>query len=116
MERAGGDESGAEEWSETGEQLAYVIYTSGSTGKPKGWWIEHRNAVNFLSWARGGIYQGRVSARRLFSTSLNFDLAVYECLTPLTVGGRCGWYRTRWSLAERERAGEVTLINTVPSA
>ncbi|HEX8244848.1 MAG TPA: condensation domain-containing protein, partial [Longimicrobium sp.] len=32
--------------------LAYLIYTSGSTGTPKGVMIEHRNAANFLHWAR----------------------------------------------------------------
>jgi amino acid adenylation domain-containing protein len=30
--------------------LAYVIYTSGSTGQPKGVLVEHRNAVNVVSW------------------------------------------------------------------
>jgi tyrocidine synthetase-3 len=30
--------------------LAYVLYTSGSTGKPKGVLVEHRHAVNTITW------------------------------------------------------------------
>src|SRR4030095_16049338 len=67
--------------------LAYIIYTSGSTGAPKGVMIEHRHTVNFLLWAQQS-FDYQVLSKTLFSTSLNFDLAVYECFAPLTVGGR----------------------------
>jgi non-ribosomal peptide synthetase component F len=70
----------------TPEHLAYVIYTSGSTGVPKGVMLEHRNTVNLICWARQ-VFSDEVLARTLFSTSLNFDLAVYECFVPLTSGG-----------------------------
>ncbi|EGH35954.1 amino acid adenylation, partial [Pseudomonas syringae pv. japonica str. M301072] len=36
--------------------------------------IEHRNTVNFLSWAHKA-FDGCALEKTLFSTSLNFDLA-----------------------------------------
>nr|UXB94742.1 non ribosomal peptide synthetase [Pseudomonas cichorii] len=93
--------------------LAYVIYTSGSTGMPKGVMIEHRNTVNFLSWAKRA-FEPAVLARTLFSTSLNFDLAVYECFAPLTTGGCIDLVQNALELQRNEH--DVTLINTVPSA
>jgi acyl-coenzyme A synthetase/AMP-(fatty) acid ligase/aryl carrier-like protein len=94
--------------------LAYVIYTSGSTGKAKGMGIEHRNTVNFLEWARA-VFREEELKRVLFSTSLNFDLAVYESLTPLTVGSTVRIVENALELAEGGGEG-VTLMNTVPSA
>ena len=73
----------------TSSHLAYVIYTSGSTGLPKGVMIEHRNTVNFLTWAHRS-FDAETLSKTLFSTSLNFDLAVYECFAPLTSGGSIG--------------------------
>jgi amino acid adenylation domain-containing protein len=96
----------------SGEHLAYVIYTSGSTGTPKGVMIEHRNAVNFICWAQQAFARD-VLARTLFSTSLNFDLAVYECFVPLTVGAAVRIVPNAITLARTQ--GDVTLINTVPS-
>ncbi|MEN1836363.1 amino acid adenylation domain-containing protein [Pseudomonas lijiangensis] len=93
--------------------LAYVIYTSGSTGMPKGVMIEHRNTVNFLTWAKRA-FEPSVLARTLFSTSLNFDLAVYECFAPLTTGGCIDLVKNALELQRNEH--DVTLINTVPSA
>jgi amino acid adenylation domain-containing protein len=92
--------------------LAYVIYTSGSTGRPKGIAIEHRNAVNFVAWCCR-TFAGRGLDRTLFSTSLNFDLAVFECFVPLATGATIQLVRDALSLADT--SVEPTLINTVPS-
>ena len=80
-----------DEWSEenideneltlNSSHLAYVIYTSGSTGKPKGVAIEHRNAVNLICWGRAAVPHD-VFGRSVHSTSLNFDLSIYECFVP----------------------------------
>ncbi len=92
--------------------LAYVIYTSGSTGVPKAVMLEHRNAVNLICWAHT-VFSDDVLSRTLFSTSLNFDLAVYECFVPLTCGGCIHVVSNALDLAGG--GVDVTLINTVPS-
>jgi amino acid adenylation domain-containing protein len=92
--------------------LAYVIYTSGSTGEPKGVAIEHRNTVNFIHWAREAFTQEQLQ-HTLFSTSLSFDLAVYECWVPLSVGATV---HVVGNALQARQAPEVTMINTVPSA
>ncbi len=93
--------------------LAYLIYTSGSTGLPKGVMIEHRNTVNFLSWAHT-VFDGSALEKTLFSTSLNFDLAVYECFAPLTSGGSIEVVK---NVLELQYGGhDIGLVNTVPSA
>lgn len=99
------------------DHLAYVIYTSGSTGQPKGVAIEHRNTVNLLWWAHRSL-DTSAFARTLLSTSLSFDLSVYECLVPLTCGGAVHVVDNALALLQGTSAGtlEPTLINTVPSA
>ncbi|AOM39864.1 non-ribosomal peptide synthetase [Xenorhabdus hominickii] len=92
--------------------LAYVIYTSGSTGQPKGVAIAHCNTVNFLTWARLNFSREEL-AHTLFATSLNFDLAVYECFAPLLSGGTVHIVPDALSLIDTEQS--VSLINTVPS-
>jgi non-ribosomal peptide synthetase component F len=67
--------------------LAYVIYTSGSTGQPKGVAIEHRNTVNLLYWAKS-IYGSNELAGVFASTSICFDLSVFELFVPLSWGGK----------------------------
>ncbi|QHG87430.1 non-ribosomal peptide synthetase [Xanthomonas cucurbitae] len=97
----------------TSAHLAYVIYTSGSTGRPKGVMVEHRNTVNLLIWAHRS-FAPSVLANTLFSTSLNFDLSVYECFVPLTCGGAITVVDNL--LALQAGSDGITLINTVPSA
>ncbi len=97
----------------TSAHLAYLIYTSGSTGLPKGVMIEHRNTVNFLSWAHTA-FDGSALEKTLFSTSLNFDLAVYECFAPITSGGSIEVVKNVLELQHGEH--DIGLINTVPSA
>ena len=97
----------------TSANLAYIIYTSGSTGMPKGVMIEHRQAVNFLCWA-DRTFDRAAFAHSLFSTSLNFDLSVYECFAPLSVGGCIHIVGNALGL-QRDNP-PVHLINTVPSA
>ncbi|MFW3163443.1 syringopeptin non-ribosomal peptide synthetase SypA [Pseudomonas syringae pv. syringae] len=101
----------------TSAHLAYLIYTSGSTGLPKGVMIEHRNTVNFLTWAHSAFDAGTATSalgKTLFSTSLNFDLAVYECFAPLTSGGSIEVVKNVLELQHLD--DYIRLINTVPSA
>jgi amino acid adenylation domain-containing protein len=97
------------------EQLAYVLYTSGSTGRPKGVAIEHRSAVAFLHWALTQ-YTPQQLARTLFSTSICFDLSVFEIFAPLSCGATIIMAENALQLPQLPAANEVTLINTVPSA
>ncbi|HVF62094.1 MAG TPA: amino acid adenylation domain-containing protein, partial [Thermoanaerobaculia bacterium] len=97
------------------ENLAYLIYTSGSTGRPKGVAIEHRSAAAFVRWARGWFSDAEL-AGVFASTSINFDLSVYELFVPLAWGGTVILGDNALSLATTPAAGEVTLVNTVPSA
>ena len=95
--------------------LAYVIYTSGSTGTPKGVAIEHRNAVAFVSWAKEVFTQEELSGI-LASTSICFDLSVFEMFVPLCWGGKVILAENALALPTLPAAREVRLINTVPSA
>lgn len=67
------------------DDLAYVIYTSGSTGRPKGVEIEHRNVVNYVTWARERFGVDDDTRFGLFS-SLAFDLPGTALFTALTSG------------------------------
>ena len=95
--------------------LAYLIYTSGSTGKPKGVAIEHRSAVALALWARQAFSAAELSGV-LFATSVSFDLSVFELFVPLAWGGRVILAENALALPALAAAGEVTLVNTVPSA
>ncbi|HEX4966052.1 MAG TPA: amino acid adenylation domain-containing protein [Thermoanaerobaculia bacterium] len=97
------------------ENLAYLIYTSGSTGRPKAVAIAHRSAVALVAWARE-VFPPADLAGVLASTSVCFDLSVFELLVPLCCGGRVILANDALALPLLPALREVTLLNTVPSA
>jgi amino acid adenylation domain-containing protein len=99
----------------TAGNLAYVIYTSGSTGVPKGVGIEHRSALAFLHWART-VFAPEDWAGVLASTSICFDLSIFEIFGPLSWGGKLFLVENALQLATLDEAEDVRMINTVPSA
>ena len=93
----------------TSSHLAYVIYTSGSTGTPKGVMIEHKNVGNLIAWA---VQQyNHVIRSMLLSTSFSFDLSVFECFSPLSMGGSAVL-----GAVYEAAISNATIINTVPTA
>lgn len=97
-----------------GGSLAYLIYTSGSTGMPKGVAIEHRAAVNLVSWALTE-YNRDELAGVLASTSFGFDLSIFEIFVPLACGGMVILSKQLQELPTLPARDRVTLVNTVPS-
>ena len=97
------------------ENLAYLIYTSGSTGRPKGVAIEHRSAVTLLEWAETVFTREEISGV-LASTSICFDLSIFEIFVPLSCGGKIILADNALHLPSLRAAEQVTLVNTVPSA
>ncbi len=95
--------------------LAYLIYTSGSTGKPKATAIEHRQAAALVQWALT-VFSADELKGVLFSTSMCFDLSVFEVFVTLAAGGKVIVAENALVLPAHPRRGEVTLLNTVPSA
>jgi amino acid adenylation domain-containing protein len=93
---------------------AYLIYTSGSTGIPKAVVISHQSVVNLVVWAVSSFGSARLS-RVLASTSLNFDVSVFEMWGPLACGGSVEVVRNLLALAERP-GWSGSLISAVPSA
>ena len=98
----------------TAQNLAYVIYTSGSTGTPKGVAIEHRNTVALLHWAKS-VFANDELTGVLASTSICFDLSVFELFVPLSRGGKVILAENALHFHSIAEKNEVTLINTVPS-
>jgi amino acid adenylation domain-containing protein len=95
--------------------LAYLIYTSGSTGRPKAVAIEHRSAVLLAHWAKG-VFGPEELSGMLASTSITFDLSVFEIFVPLAWGGTVILAENALALPKLPARDEVRTINTVPSA
>ncbi|WP_212626926.1 non-ribosomal peptide synthetase [Pseudomonas sp. PP3] len=99
----------------TPDNLAYVIYTSGSTGKPKGVAIAHRNVLALIDWSKS-VYSRDDIQGVLASTSVCFDLSVWELFVTLANGGSLIIARNALELPQLRARDQVRLINTVPSA
>jgi natural product biosynthesis luciferase-like monooxygenase protein/amino acid adenylation domain-containing protein/non-ribosomal peptide synthase protein (TIGR01720 family) len=96
------------------DNLAYMMYTSGSTGRPKAVMITHRNAATMIQWACH-FFAKRDLAGVLASTSISFDLSVFELFVPLSAGGTVVLAENLLQLPAMLAASRVTLVNTVPS-
>jgi amino acid adenylation domain-containing protein len=95
------------------DALAYVIYTSGSTGLPKGVSVEHRGIAALALWA-GEVFSAEELQGMVASTSICFDVSVFELFTPLAHGGHV---RIVPDALHLEEAGEnARVLSTVPSA
>ncbi|MER6798436.1 condensation domain-containing protein, partial [Amycolatopsis mediterranei] len=85
---------------------AYVIHTSGSTGRPKGVVVAHRSAANLMAWAGTDFADVfRPGSTVVASTSLNFDVSVFEIFAPLMTGATVEIVRDVLALGEGEHTG-----------
>jgi amino acid adenylation domain-containing protein len=97
------------------DHLAYVIYTSGSTGRPKGVALAHRGVNALLRWS-AEVFSDDDLAGVLASTSICFDLSIFELFITWGRGGTVVLVENLLDLKDSPVAASVRLINTVPSA
>jgi len=95
--------------------LAYVLFTSGSTGTPKGVAVTHGSAVEMVLWT-ARIFSPEDFSGVLASTSLSFDVSVFELFAPLSWGGTLILATDALALPSLPARERVRLITTVPSA
>ncbi|MGQ4418808.1 amino acid adenylation domain-containing protein, partial [Streptomyces sp. SAS_269] len=93
---------------------AYVIYTSGSTGRPKGVVVTHRTVAALAEWALER-FGAEGLAHVIASTSLNFDVSVFELLCPLVAGGTVEVVADLPALADGAGPRRAGLLSGVPS-
>ena len=98
-----------------GDNLAYLIYTSGSTGRPKGVAIRHSSAAILVAWTRH-VYSDEELHGVLASTSICFDVSIFEIFMTLSCGGRMLLVGNALDLAEMTNPDQVKVVTTVPSA
>ncbi len=94
--------------------VAYVLYTSGSTGRPKGVVIRQRSIANLAIW--GARMLGPSACRGVvFSTSLTFDVAMFELFSPLVAGGRVLVIDNLTQLATSPLRDEALVVSSSPT-
>ena len=99
----------------TPDNRAYLLYTSGSTGAPKGVDVSHRVQTNAIGWSQR-LHTKQELAGMLASTSICFDMSLYELYLPLSCGGTVILADHALDLPNLPHADQVTTMNTVPSA
>ncbi len=93
---------------------AYAIFTSGSTGRPKAVVVPQRNVGDLAAWAAAELGAEELAAVAA-TTSLSFDVSVFELFAPLLCGGRVDLADDVLAFAQDgDRTGG--LLSTVPSA
>ncbi|RPH96825.1 MAG: amino acid adenylation domain-containing protein, partial [Calditrichaeota bacterium] len=97
------------------KNLAYMIYTSGSTGRPKGVTITHQSATALVTWGIENYRQEQVNGF-FFSTSICFDVSVFEIFVTLCGHGRLIMGKNALDLPNISHSNQVTLVSMVPSA
>ncbi|MFI0228034.1 amino acid adenylation domain-containing protein [Streptomyces sp. NPDC017086] len=103
----------------TGTEAAYVMYTSGSTGRPKGVVVPEAAIRNRVLWTveRFGLGPGD---RVLQKTTIGFDAALWEFLSPLVCGaavvtGPRDAHRDPRVIVRAMADHRVTVLQSVPS-
>ncbi|HEX8934355.1 MAG TPA: amino acid adenylation domain-containing protein, partial [Pseudonocardiaceae bacterium] len=94
---------------------AYAIYTSGSTGVPKAVVVAHQSVADLVGWAAAEFGVSGL-AHVVASTSLTFDVSVFEIICPLLVGGSIELVRDVLVLGEPGAQRVASLVSGVPSA
>jgi surfactin family lipopeptide synthetase A len=94
--------------------LAYIIYTSGSTGLPKGVMIEHRNVYAFVKWCQDE-FQCSGFDVVFGTTSICFDLSVFEIFYSLCSGKELRLLSNALSIPEYLQTSKNVLLNIVPT-
>src|SRR3954452_11637845 len=88
------------------------MYTSGSTCRAEGVMVGQAGLAGVVDWGVATLLKDELSAF-LASTSVGFDISLFELLVPLAAGGSVVLVDNLFEF--RGEGTEVTLVNTVPS-
>jgi acyl carrier protein len=82
---------------------------------PKGVVVEQKNAVALIAWA-SNYFDQQALRGVLASTSVCFDLSIFEIFLPLSTGNTIVLVNDVLELPTCGHSDKVTMVNTVPSA